>query len=621
MNIGRRFLLGLLIFCLRGAGFASQETLNDPYQILTKHYTALGGMDKIKAEKTSYIEGTLVIKGAGIQGVLKQWEATPLRHRQELDLKVLRQTEGDNGRFSWVMDTNGKIQLRQDEATQKRRKVKELLETFDHLNRTSSNFTISFEGIQKVGEADCYVVKISNKINQDLRLEFIDRTTFLLVKSIDKQPDEETQTLYSDYRDVNGIKRAFKHEIEILPIGQKIEIQFSRYESNVPIDSALFEPPQSDIQDFKFLKGESAESIPFKFIENHLFIPVEINGKEKLWCLDTGAEMSAIGSDFASELGLTPEGKIKGSGAGRTVDISFVTLPAYRISGIQFNKQRIACVEVKGLIRNMFEIEVVGILGYDFLSRFVIRIDYAAEKLSFYHPEKFVYKGDGTVLDAPLKNNTFAVAGTVDGKYTGTWSLDLGAGGCSFHYPFAEENGLLTLSGVDRRGLGAGGEFKEREVQFRTLEFAGFIVRNPLIDVTLEKGEGAFGRKELIGNLGNTLFRHFVIYLDYKRQRIIVEKGRDFDRQFPGDKSGLQVVLTDKNEIAVFFVSPNTPAEKAGFRKGDIIPSINGTDVKSMGGIIPVRQLFKKDAGTQYRISVLRQGKKEELKLVLRNLH
>ena len=175
-----------------------------------------------------------------------------------------------------------------------------------------------------------------------------------------------------------------------------------------------------------------------------------------------------------------------------------------------------------------------------------------------------------------LMGNTFSLPVTVDGTYSGTWSLDLGAGGVSFHYPFAEEHGFLDLKGIDGLGFGAGGESGKRTVEFEAIEWAGFTIEKPLIEIPLQMGEGAFRRRELIGNLGNSLFRHFVLYLDYKRQQVIIEKGSNFDHIFPRDKSGVQIVLNEDEDIEVVFVAPDTPAAKSGLQKGDIIESING---------------------------------------------
>jgi hypothetical protein len=557
-----------------GGQMYAENHLTDPYEILEHYYNAIGGLEKLKAEKSSYFEGTVVMESSGLQGTIKRWEEHPLRERVELDLTAFKRTSGDNGQFCWVIDPNGKLQIQKDETTIKTRRIKYLKGTYCHMDRNSNIFTLTLEDIKKVGTVDCYVIKTINNINKDITLDYYNTSSYLLEKTIRTQPEIETHTVLSDYRNVDGIKRPFRQETEILPFGQKQIMQINKSESNIEIEASLFDPPGQDIKDFQFVNGESSEDIHFQFIEDIIFIPVTIYGKEKLWLLDSGAEMSVMDLDYANEIGLESLGYSKIKGAGNTAEISIVKIPDYHVPGIKFNEQIIATANIHELFHKLIGLDVIGILGYDFLSRFVTKIDYADKSISFYQPEIFEYKGNGKLIDAPLKGRLFSIQMKVDDKYSGRWNLDSGCGGIHFHYPFAEENNMFNISGIDGIAFGIGGEFNQRIARFNTIELDGLIVKDPLITIPLEKGEGALSRQELIGVVGNSFLRHFVIYLDYKNQQIIVEKGRNFNKVFPIDKSGLQIILSENNEIEVYYVSPRTPAEVAKFKKGDIIKSI-----------------------------------------------
>jgi len=616
MKFSRLLLIFLSLLLITAAGIRAQGQLTNPYEIMGKSYEALGGLDKFKAERTRYVEGTISV--GGLEGSFIQWAQPPLKNRTEVDLTVFKQTSGDNGEFSWGVDANNKVQIAKDKPTLERRELTRLRDLYDYLDPQSKTFTVTFEGIEKIGENDCYVIKTSNNINEDETVEYIDINTFYTVKTIIKNLDFESHTLISDYREVEGRMLPFLQEVETLPLGQKQTIRMKKYEINIDIDPEFFEPPVTDVRDFEFTDGENAEDIPFMFIENHLYIKVNINGKERLWCLDTGAGMTVIDPEYAAELGLTLEGDLKGQGAGQHVDVSFTTLPAYSLEGIRFNEQNVAAIDIRKLFHR-WGMDVHGILGYDFLSRFVIKVDYANEKISFYDPDKFEYTGDGVVIDAPIRGNTFIVPATVDNKYSGNWSYDMGAGGLSFHYPYAEKNGLMELDGLPRIASGAGGSFATRLVKFKTIELAGFTITNPLIDFPMEK-KGAFGKSEEIGNMGNTLFRHFITYLDYKNQRVIFEKGDDFGKDFPYDKSGMQLVQTENNEIEVLNAPKKTPAGKAGLKPGDIITAINGIDTDYFDGLVALRKLFREDAGTKYNFNILRDSKTKEIKMTLKEL-
>ncbi|MCX6826657.1 MAG: aspartyl protease family protein [candidate division Zixibacteria bacterium] len=579
-------------------------------------------MDKIKAQKTTHIEGNIDIEGAGLKGSFVQWSEIPIKSRQSVDLKILKQTSGDNGQFSWGVDHNGKLQIARDEKSLKERQVALLMAEYDHLNRDSKNFKITFEGIDTAAGAPCYMVKIANNINEDIIINYYDTLSFYLMKAASKQPDREIKVVFSDYRPVNGVLYAFTQRSILESIGQIINTKFTLIETNIPIDTTLFEPPPQDVSDFRFADGKSAENIPFQFIDNHIYLYVTVNGRSRLWILESGAGNTVLDSKYAAELGIKTEGNIKGQGAGNLVDVSFAVLPQFNIDGLEFDSQKVAVIDISRLIKKWVGFNVGGILGYDFLSRLVTRIDYANERISFYHPDSFNYDGSGTILSAPVsQNNMFHLPLTVDGKYGGLWNLDLGAGETSFHYPFAETNGFLNHSGIDCLGFGAGGSFKERKTQFQKIEFGGFTVEKPVITWGLEATKGAFGGKELAGNIGNSLLRNFILYLDYKKERVIVEKGTDFGKALPLDNSGLQVGLTEDSKMQIYFVAPNTPGAKAGFKADDIIQSVNGIDVGYLGGIVALKNLLKEKPGTVLTFEIARGGKTQKLKLILHELY
>jgi hypothetical protein len=610
------------VFVLLGLSVLThgEQSLPDPYMILEKHFEAVGGMEKLKAQKSMYKEGTIVIEAAGLEGTFKQWNERPLRLRQETDLKVFSEVLGDNGEYSWLVDANEKVLIQRDENTLKEREVRKLMSQYEHINPESEYFKVTFEGSEKVDGKDCYIVKLANSINEDIYLNYYDKSNFHLVKTIIFKPDSESHITYSDFRKVDGFVFPFRESSKELPTNEIITVAYSMYMLGVDIDNSLFEPPAQDVEDFIFIDGESAENAPVRFIESHIYLPVNILGKEQLWILDCGASVNVIDSSFAAELGLAFEGPIKGQGASGVVNFYFVTLPAYTVGGIQFQEQNVLALSFRQMFHKALGLNVTGILGYDFLSRFVTKIDYAKQTISFYHPDRFEYTGSGTVFDSPLEGNMLILPLTVDGKHSGKWTLDIGAPDLDFHYPYAKEQGLLNREGVDVMMGDAAGLTTTRISQYREVEVGGFVLKNPLIGTPHEEGTGAFSQEAVIGNIGNSFFRNFVLFLDYSNQRVILERGDDFGRSFPRPKSGLQFYYNTDDDVEVVFVSPNTPAYEAGFERSDIIKAINGIDVEFYDGIIALRKLMRAEAGTTYDIEILRGTDRTEKRLILRDL-
>ena len=615
---GRRSALaGLLVLFAFTACQAAQTGLTDAHEILRRHYEAVGGLDRLEAETTRYLEGTLSV--AGLSGVMRHWSERPGRHRTEIDLGVFRQTTGDNGEVAWELDANGKLRIERDEIALRMRGIYVEIERFEHLDPDSDVFEVTFEGTEEQNGVDCYIVKIANSLDDGYRLMYIDATSFLELRTSDIRHKQESHTTHSDFRDVGGILRPFRDETEHLPTGQTQVIEISVHETGGDIDLSLFDPPTEGADDFEFTGGGTSVDVPFEFIERHIFIPVTIGCSERLWVLDTGASSSVIDSDYAADLGIATSGEIIGTGVGSTVECSFVTLPTLTVPGVEFAEQQAVAVAISGLFRRTSDMEIGGILGYDFLSRFVSRVDIANEMLTLYLPESFEYDGAGEILDAPLSDNIFAVPALVDGEYGGRWTLDLGAGGTAFLYPYAKENGLLDRPGITSVGFGAGGRIDKRTSRHETIEIGGITLERPLISRPAADVVGAFGGADHSGNMGNTVFRHLVLYLDYERQQVIVERGDDVASAFPEDRSGFALWRPELKDIRVLHVTDGTPAADAGVREGDVLVSINGITTRHLD-LTSLRELMRAEVGTVYSLGIRRDGGLREAAIELRDI-
>ena len=618
MRYFQKLLAVGLMTMLAASTAIAQANLTDPYDILNRHFESSGGLDRLKAERTQFIQGNLSV--AGLQGTLKVWTQKPDRSRVEADLGIFKMTQGDNGEYQWVLDSNGKLQriTNPDEATIKRKEVKRRMAEYEYADSYSDVFSVSFAGIENIEGEHCYVIKIENNINNDVFTAYINTETFVLEKSISIEGENSNDTYYKDHRNVNGLKVAFWTKQIAHQTGQEEEVIITEYVSNPEIDPALFDAPEETDKDYQFVEGSSAENISLRFTGNHLYIPATVACRERFWTLDTGAALSVISEEFAGELGLEIEGNIKGKGAGGTVDVSLTTLPPFSLQGIQFAEQNVAVIDMKDLNR-MLDVEVAGILGYDFLSRFVTKIDYANELVSFYDTETFEYIGNGHEVDVHIKNNVFMVEATLDDEHSGTWLFDVGASTTSLHGAYALRSRISEKKGVEGLGRGAGNTFRTKKVKCKKFEFAGFTVGNPVVSFSYGGTDTVFTADE-IGTLGNTLFRNFIIYCDYANERVIIEKGENFNSKFPEDHSGLQIIRGEGGGYEVFFPSDGTPAEKGGFRAGDVLKSINGVDVKFLNDLSAIRDIMKEDPGTKYTVVVNRNGEVKKMKVKLADL-
>ena len=608
-------LILFFLFSLQLLQPGSAEELTDPYQILRSHYEAVGGLDRLQSLVSSRSEGR--VRYDGLEGTFKHWDARPLQYRTEEDYAVISQIEGDSGEFTWLFDTNGQLLVLRDEATLKRRQIALRLDRYEHLDPDSPYFRVQFAGTVDIDGRTCYELVLTNTVNSDVGHFFYDTETMHMAKSIHRQPDMEIHSIYGDYRQVQGLMLPFYQHSRFLPWEKEEETWVTRLTLDEPVAPELFQPPPVR-KDYTFQDGGASATVPFQLMENLMYLPVTVAGDTGYWVLDSGASMSLIDAEYARELGLDIQGSIKGYGFGDLFELNFVDIPEHQVGPIRFGSQKFYVS--RGLTDRSYEPRIFGILGYDFLSRFVVEVDYDRQRVTFHDPEFFSYKGPGVTIDAPLKYRTFSLPVTLDGKES-PWTVDLGSYHSSIHYPFAEKHGLLERKGVDIVSQGMAGLSHETNVRFDCLAIGPFRLDRPIVAIPKEKGKGATALGEVGGNLGNSTLRNFHLFLHYPEQRLIIEKGDYFNRAFPPDRSGLLIGRSGLNHPMVSFLAKDSPAVRAGLVEGDIIVEMAGRKIGPNHPVLPLRELLRGAVGTKVEMKVRREDKTVSGTIVLQDMY
>jgi hypothetical protein len=160
-------------------------------------------------------------------------------------------------------------------------------------------------------------------------------------------------------------------------------------------------------------------------------------------------------------LGFPIGDKINGAGIGGTTYCYMTRIPGFKVEGIEFSAQTLIALPLGNITTRFSNIETSGILGYDFLSRFITEINYEDKTISFFEPDSFKYTGTGQIMDAPLIHKVFSTKCTLNGEFDGTFMIDTGANSSMLLHGFAEKNNLFSgrkLASVSV--VGAGGEKK-----------------------------------------------------------------------------------------------------------------------------------------------------------------
>jgi predicted aspartyl protease len=585
-------------------------------ELIARHTAALGGGTAIQAIQSIVSTAEIEILGTGLKGTVESRSLRPCMSFSEIALGFFKVQEGYDGEHIWIIDPNGKLQLKRDSAAYEYQRTMCLLESQAYLFG-GGGFEIEAIGEDTIGSAIYEVLELMVEGGIGARL-FLNDSTYLIERLEIKTPEGETIQTFGDYRRVDGVMFPFFARTEMPAFGQRIEMRYLSIAPNEPVDPVVFLPPPADVKDYRFTSAGAVEEISFEYRFHHLFVPARIAGyrSELLFLLDSGAGMTVVDSAIAAAMSLPHGGTMPGAGAGGMTNFTMTRIPGLTIGRIEFTKQTAMSFPVSGLLKELEGIEIGGILGYDFLSRFVTRIDFERKVLSFFDPDSFVPPSGAAAIDAPLVHNIFTLPASLDGA-RGTFFLDTGANSSLLYGSFVDSTGIAR----GRRTLpiairGAGGEEEAALCRFDSLTIGGDVLARPVFAI-MRGGKGIGALKNLAGIIGNDILEHFNVTLDYRKQRVLLEKNARFAEVFHRDRSGLGLVREKNGRITVVSVLAGSPAAQAGLRPGDLIVKIAGSRTKAFKSLDEIMSLFEARAKTSYRIEFMRNGRRKTVSLTL----
>ena len=368
--------------------------------------------------------------------------------------------------------------------------------------------------------------------------------------------------------------------------------------------------------------------IPFEQANRAIFIQVIVSGRPLWFVLDTGDKYAVIDLDVAHALGLDLGSPIPVGGAGSAVAMgSLVKNSPFEVSGLAgFSQPLFIAMPLHDLAKaegHAFS----GVLGGDFISQFVVEIDYVQHTLTLHDKAAYQYAGAGRALDITFNadGHPQAHAEVVDAAghpSDGTFTLDIGStDALILNAPFVEQGHLLQPGQTTvplQGGQGIGGGLAGAVGRLSALKLAGFVVRKPVTVFTQSKA-GAFASAEMQGNIGGAVLDRFKVTLDYGRSRVFLEPNARFLEPMDYDMSGIALSASGP-EFKTFHIDavlPNSPGAAAGLEAGDELTQVDGSPAARYS-LSDLRSVFRRPSTLS--LTIERDGAPRSVVLRLRPL-
>lgn len=209
-------------------------------EILEKSLRATGSPTAITKIKSRISKGTIAMPAQGMTLTLEMIQKGPnLMYSKSVIPNIMEVEQGFDGEEGWSKDSiQGIRKLTGAELTQ----AKESAALFAEKQLLEDLFAAEVLPELKEGEVTYQIVKATSKGSPPKTL-FFDQSTGLLAKMITKMavgPEGEmtTETVLSDYREVDGIQIPFEMTIKAGP--QNMQMKFTSITHNAEIDDSVF---------------------------------------------------------------------------------------------------------------------------------------------------------------------------------------------------------------------------------------------------------------------------------------------------------------------------------------------------------------------------------------------
>jgi len=297
-----------------------------------------------------------------------------------------------------------------------------------------------------------------------------------------------------------------------------------------------------------------------------IYLPVKINGHETLAQLWGGPV--TLDKSFAASVGVQAvQSKTDGGSSSGEVEVQIGDLTLHNSSVKLEDLQAEAYAPILGR-------PLTFQLGEEIFNQVAVEIDFANHRVAFHDP-KTVSKPAGATEVALIElDGERVVPVSVDGAPPAQFELELGnmIGPLMTTPAYAQTHKLLEGHPTSQR---LSGRYSETVVSIDHLTFAGVDFPQAPIAIIPDT---ELPPASITGGVGLPLLTKFNrIIIDYSHNRLYaIPNPVAANRAIEKDRIGLILGPTKSGDFGVYFVAPHSPAEAAGFKKGDKMSLIDG---------------------------------------------
>ena len=322
--------------------------------------------------------------------------------------------------------------------------------------------------------------------------------------------------------------------------------------------------------------------------------------------LDTGSGGISLDSITCGYLGLPKkmsDKTVRGIAGIRKVEFTYnhaLHMQGLTVENLDFH------INDYDILTSAYGVRIDGIMGYSFLRRYIVILDYDNKLIEVYTPGTFKYPRGGYLLrpqfttlpmqQVSVRDNTLATA---------KFYFDTGAGLCMLlNEDLVQDSSLLRskrkLYPTEAEGLG--GKKSMSITVVKEVRLGPYRFRNVPVYV-FDDTYGVTSYPVLGGLIGNDILRRFNVILNYPEQQIYIRPNKHYLDSFDYSYTGLGMYIVE-GAIMVTEIMKGSPAEDAGFQIGDIVVGVEN----DLSGNIQSYKNILQNSSSKVKVLINRKG-------------
>ena len=412
------------------------------------------------------------------------------------------------------------------------------------------------------------------------------------------------------------------------------------------------------------LPSHSKGKVAYELASNVIIIPIEIEGVELSFLVDTGVGRTLIfDTHKAKQLGFEQDNPVYLSGLGDqpSLEAYQVTLPRLNISDIYIdNMTALVLPDNEFILSKRVGTHIDGIIGYELFAHYPVLIDYVRKIIQINPQKKYERWRRKEERISPLYFHNLKpyvalelpVAGKANLK--GMFLLDTSLNDALWLFSNAHKLEKHQPVFDDFLGTGINGDVYGLRGKIPHFEFGQVNLKQVKVAYPEEHTYKAISlQPQRLGSVGAELMRRYRLIFDYPNNQLLIkttaktadpfyynlsgielayegvrmvrERLPSVQRHGTSGNEGIEILLQDRYELSfvpalkITYVRPNSAAHKVGVKAGDELLEINGKKVHLLS-FKKVIRLLQKGPDEKIRLTINRENQQRKFSFCLSSI-